>query len=171
MFTFWRNLWLRGPMIVDPTGAVAGGEFAQPSTGLPFGRTFVLTQDQTVELPHFGHDPQRVIDTVRAILDRTRLGFTARPASVAPGEPVAFTAWGGAPGQAVLMAVVEADSNPCWIGMALGSFDARGAFDHLEVAPDDPAFDGMTFGLVAIGFAEHDGRLAVSDEVFVSIDS
>jgi hypothetical protein len=66
--TFWRNVYLRGPMIFDPNGYVAGTLYAQPNTGLPFGRGFVIGTDQTVVLPHFGHHPQLIIDTITELL-------------------------------------------------------------------------------------------------------
>jgi hypothetical protein len=66
--TFWRNLYLRGPMINDPSGNIAGVAYAQPDTGVSFGRSFIIGPDQCIVLPLFGHDPQRVIDTIYGVL-------------------------------------------------------------------------------------------------------
>ncbi len=70
--TFWRNVYLRGQMLFDPNGAVAGQTYGQPYTGLPFGRAFIIGPDQTVELPLFGHDPRTVIQTLHDMLGDPR---------------------------------------------------------------------------------------------------
>ena len=66
--TFWRNVYLRGQMIYDPTGDIARIAYAQPAIGLPFGRGFVIGPDQTVELPLFGYNPDLIIQTIYALL-------------------------------------------------------------------------------------------------------
>jgi hypothetical protein len=66
--TFWQNVYLRGQMIFDPTGEIARDAYAQPQTGLPFGRSFVIGPDQTVVLALFGYDPDRVINTIYELL-------------------------------------------------------------------------------------------------------
>ena len=167
--TFWSNLYLRGRMIVDPTGVVAGDEFAQPKTGLPFGRLFILAQDRTVELPLFGHNPQRVIDTVAALLDRTELALLAEPPVAATGDLVRFTTWGGAVGWPTILLLVEVDGVPTTLEMAAAAFDPRGIASHAECVPDDPALVGIDFRCRAYGFQHRDGRLAASEEVVVSI--
>jgi hypothetical protein len=167
--TFWSNLYLRGRMIVDPDGRVASGEFAQPATGLPFGRLFVLTQDRTVELPLFGYNPQRVVDVVRDLLARTRLTLLAEPASAALGEPVAFTCYGGVVDAPDLVFVVGAGGEPCWVQLCGGAFDERGVHAESHVA-DDPLLVGQTFQCQALGFQEHDGRLALSNVVEVTVE-
>jgi thiol-disulfide isomerase/thioredoxin len=66
--TFWRNVYLRGLMLFDPTGSIARDTYGQPPTGLPFSRAFIIGRDQTVVLPFFGHKPQLVIDTIDDLL-------------------------------------------------------------------------------------------------------
>jgi hypothetical protein len=66
--TFWRNLYLRGPMLFDPTGSVGGQDYSQPGTGFPFAREFVIGPDQTVVLAHFGYDPDLIINTIHDLL-------------------------------------------------------------------------------------------------------
>jgi hypothetical protein len=65
---FWRNVYLRGPLIYDAAGGVARNSYAQPSTGLPFGRGFVIGPDQKVALALFGHHPDLIIATIRDLL-------------------------------------------------------------------------------------------------------
>lgn len=65
---FWRNFRLRGTMLFDETGAVAADLYGQPRTDQPFGRGFVIGPDGVVELPLFGHDPDRVVATIRSLL-------------------------------------------------------------------------------------------------------
>ena len=70
MKTFWDNLYLRGTVVHDAAW-VAANEYLQPNTNLPFGRGFVIDRDGTVALPHFGHNPKLVIDTIHDLLDGT----------------------------------------------------------------------------------------------------
>ncbi len=65
---FWRNVYLRGAVLRDPSGTVGGGLYAQPDTGLPFTRAFIIGPDQTVVLPVFGYKPQLMIDTIHDLL-------------------------------------------------------------------------------------------------------
>ena len=69
--TFWDNYYLRGSVIWDADGA-AGKSYKQPSTGLPFGRGFIIDQEGNVALPYFGHRPQLVIDTIYSLLGFVR---------------------------------------------------------------------------------------------------
>jgi hypothetical protein len=66
--TFWRNVYLRGLLIYDEQGHIAGDVYAQPQTGLPFGRGFLIGPDQRIVLAHFGHDPSLVIDAIYELL-------------------------------------------------------------------------------------------------------
>ncbi len=70
----WHNIYLRGPMIFDADGIVAGGKYSQPSTGLPFGKGFVIGPDLIVELPLFGHHPHRIIDKIYELLAEMPIG-------------------------------------------------------------------------------------------------
>jgi hypothetical protein len=82
--TFWSNVYLRGTMFFDPVGDVAQTAYAQPDTGLPGSRAAVIAPDQTIALSHFGHHPQRIIDTILALLagmdDPLRLQVDQTPA-------------------------------------------------------------------------------------------
>ncbi len=62
--TYWGAHYLRGTVIWDPTGHIAGGLFDQPNTGLPFGRQFVINPQGGVAHAYFGHDPHRSIELV-----------------------------------------------------------------------------------------------------------
>jgi len=66
--TFWRNVYLRGPLIYDPEGVIASIKYTQPTPGYPFGRGFVIGPDQTVVLPHFHHDPEVYIEAIYELL-------------------------------------------------------------------------------------------------------
>jgi hypothetical protein len=65
---YWRNVYLRGLMIHDPTGSIAISAYAQPATGIPPERAFIIGPDQTVAAPGFGFKPQLMIDTIYALL-------------------------------------------------------------------------------------------------------
>ncbi|MHC4090157.1 MAG: hypothetical protein ACYSVY_07745 [Planctomycetota bacterium] len=65
---YWRNVYLRGLMIHDPTGSIAISAYAQPATGIPPERAFIIGPDQTVAAPVFGFKPQLMIDTIHALL-------------------------------------------------------------------------------------------------------
>jgi hypothetical protein len=67
--TFWRNVYLRGPMLFDPTGEVAGEAYGQPFSGLPRSRGFVIGPDGRVALAVVGHDPDRITATLRNLLN------------------------------------------------------------------------------------------------------
>ena len=67
--TFWSNVWLRGPMLFDITGAYGIDAYAQPDTQLPFGRSYIIDKDKIVVLPHFTYDPDLVIATIDGLLD------------------------------------------------------------------------------------------------------
>lgn len=68
--TFWASYYLRDFAIWDPDGSV-GQHYRMPQTGLPFGRGFVIDQQGNVALPHFGHDPAGVIETIYELLGCT----------------------------------------------------------------------------------------------------
>jgi len=67
MRTWWDNVYLRGGVLWDADGAV-GRLYAQPATGLPFGRGFIIDQHGVVDTPYFGHDPALVIARIRQLL-------------------------------------------------------------------------------------------------------
>jgi hypothetical protein len=66
--TFWRNIYLRGRMLYDPTGNVGRTLYQQPAGGIPFSRGFIIDQEMNVHLAIFGHHPQRVISEIHALL-------------------------------------------------------------------------------------------------------
>lgn len=66
--SFWRNVYLRTPVIYDPNGSVAQGQYAQPLTALPVCRGFVIGPDQTVVWPSFGESNDRIIATIYELL-------------------------------------------------------------------------------------------------------
>lgn len=96
---FWRNIYLRGQMVLDPDQSVADGLYEQPRTWLPFSCAWVIGPDQTVVAPIFGHQPQRVIDTTRlpngravphdaiCIVDPTREKPGVAPMTASPQPP------------------------------------------------------------------------------------
>jgi hypothetical protein len=65
---YWRNVYLRGLMIHDPTGSIATTAYSQPAIGIPVERAFIVGPDQTVAAPVFGFKPQLMIDTIYALL-------------------------------------------------------------------------------------------------------
>lgn len=73
MQTFWDNVYLRDGVLFDENGQV-GGMYGQPSTGLPFGRGFIIDRDGTVDLPYFGHNPRLVIDRIHELIGTTGVG-------------------------------------------------------------------------------------------------
>lgn len=66
--TFWHNVWLRGPMFFDATGAFGLTAYAQPDTLFPFGRSFVVTDEEIVVLTGLTYDPDTVIAAIDALL-------------------------------------------------------------------------------------------------------
>lgn len=66
--TFWRNVWLRGPMFFDATGAFGVTAYAQPDTLLPFGRSFIVSDDEVVVLAGLTYDPDTAIAAIDALL-------------------------------------------------------------------------------------------------------
>lgn len=66
----WRNFYLRGPLLFDRTGAVAGAvTYGQPFTvGLPFSRGFIIGPDLSVAVPQFGYNPQSTIEHIYELL-------------------------------------------------------------------------------------------------------
>jgi hypothetical protein len=66
--TFWNQCYLRGSTLIDSTKAQTQ-HYRQPSTGLPFSRGFIIDQEGIVALPYFGHQPQRAIAAIYALLD------------------------------------------------------------------------------------------------------
>ena len=64
----WSRFYLRGRVIFDATGTTAQLDYAQPSTGLPFARYFIIDQQGDVSLPYFGHDARKAIDAINALL-------------------------------------------------------------------------------------------------------
>ena len=76
---FWSSYHLGGNLIWDATGVTGGQLYGQPSTGLPFGRGFIIDQDGRVVRAYFGHQPQMVIDTIHEMLTPTRTGDHTPP--------------------------------------------------------------------------------------------
>jgi len=72
---FWTNFFLRDLLFMDPTRS-GSGKYRQPSSGLPFGRTFIIDQNGKVVLPYFGYNPRLVISCLRALI---REGLTCVP--------------------------------------------------------------------------------------------
>jgi hypothetical protein len=74
---FWRNLYLRGQVLFDESGAIGAGAYLQPDTGVPASRAFVIGADQTVVLSHFSYDPHYIIDTIYGLLGSVEGDFDA----------------------------------------------------------------------------------------------
>jgi hypothetical protein len=69
--TFWRNVYLRSPMLFDATGAIAAvnGLYGQPETvSMPYGRSFVIRTDGITELTQFTYDPDLILATIDGLL-------------------------------------------------------------------------------------------------------
>ncbi|MCG3137124.1 MAG: hypothetical protein HJJLKODD_00967 [Phycisphaerae bacterium] len=62
---YWDNLYLRAPMLFDLAGNVAQFQYAQPPTGLPFSRGFIIGPEQVVVDTLFGADSAGVIKTLK----------------------------------------------------------------------------------------------------------
>jgi hypothetical protein len=75
--TFWRNLYLRGQILFDETGAYGAGAYLQPDTAVPASRAFVIGADQNVVLPHFSYDPDLIIGTIYELLGNVEGDFDA----------------------------------------------------------------------------------------------
>lgn len=65
---YWRNLYLRGRMLFDPTGEVSLALYDLMDTPTPFGRSFLIDRDQVVVQPSHGYDPQGVLDQLHSLL-------------------------------------------------------------------------------------------------------
>jgi hypothetical protein len=65
---YWSNIYLRGTMIFDPTGAISQGRYSLPMTPTPFGRSFLIGHDQKVLAVSHGYDPQGAIDAIESAL-------------------------------------------------------------------------------------------------------
>ena len=89
--TFWTNYFLRDFLLMDPMQQ-ATGNYKQPSTGLPFGRGFIVAPDGTVALPYFGHQPDMAIRSLQAFQGG---GLSVTPSSStlsrSSGTPLALT--------------------------------------------------------------------------------
>ena len=68
--SFWEHVYLRGSAVFDSDGQVSRLHYGQPSTGLPFGRGFIIDRDGRVVKPYFGHQPEMVIETIDRLLGR-----------------------------------------------------------------------------------------------------
>ena len=69
---FWSTKFFqRKPMLYDQDGLVGLGPFSQPNVGnMPFGRGLIIDQDGNVAMPFFGHQPDRVIETIYSLLSQ-----------------------------------------------------------------------------------------------------
>ena len=66
---YWRNLYLRDLLLHDPSSdGVAVGSMAQPNTGMPYGRYFIIDQDGRVALPYLLHQPELAISKIYELL-------------------------------------------------------------------------------------------------------
>ncbi len=86
---FWRNNYLRDKLIWDEFGTIGSQVYKQPSTGLPFGRGFIIDRDGHVVLPYFGHQPQMVINKIHELLEGTGIEdgtSPSMPASIRIGN-------------------------------------------------------------------------------------
>jgi hypothetical protein len=94
MFTFWNNVYLRSSVMHDSTGDFTS-DYQQPSTGLPFSRSFIIDRDGTVFLPYFGHRPQFIISKIYEALAGSSVGNENLSGGTAvwlrPGEPNPFS--------------------------------------------------------------------------------
>lgn len=65
---YWRNVYLRAPMLFDLSGATSFVAYAQPPSGLPFSRGFLIGADGVIEETWFGFDADRVKEAIDARL-------------------------------------------------------------------------------------------------------
>jgi hypothetical protein len=94
---FWSNYYLRGGILWDEDGAIGGDLYGQPSTGLPFGRGFIVDQAGRVDTPYFGHQPQMAIARIRELLGTSAVLDPGIPGAPAPGAAWGPRAIGAAP--------------------------------------------------------------------------
>jgi thiol-disulfide isomerase/thioredoxin len=62
---YWRNIYLRMPILFDLPGTISFIAYAQPISGLPFSRGFLLAPDQTIVDTYFSFNADRVIDAIQ----------------------------------------------------------------------------------------------------------
>jgi len=72
--TLWSNFHLRGGIIWDASGTNGKNTYAQPDTGLPFGRSYVIDQQGNIAAATFGYDPSSVIQTIYSLLRKQNVG-------------------------------------------------------------------------------------------------
>lgn len=74
-FTAWSNYYLRGAVMFDAEGDTARDVFAQPMSGLPFGRGYIVDKSGTVADVFFCHRPEWSVERIYGLLEEIR-GFT-----------------------------------------------------------------------------------------------
>jgi len=72
--TIWNNYFLRGKIIWDQTGTTGQSTYAQPNTGLPFGRWFVIDQQGIIAAADFGYDPGKATRIIYSLLNKPAVG-------------------------------------------------------------------------------------------------
>jgi len=68
--TVWDNFYLRAKIIWDETGTTGKNTYAQPNTGLPFGRWFVIDRNGYIAAAEFGYDPAKAIRIIYSLLNK-----------------------------------------------------------------------------------------------------
>lgn len=123
---YWDNLYLRAPMIFDLFGATAQFAYAQPPTGLPFSRGFVIGPDQIVVDTIFGANSERVIAEIRSELAKIAIpGDTNLDGTVDGADlGVLLGAWGPCPAESDCLADMNGDGavDGSDLGMLLSHF-------------------------------------------------
>jgi thiol-disulfide isomerase/thioredoxin len=70
---YWSNVYLRAPMLFDLSGSTSFIAYAQPPSGLPFSRGFLIGPDRVIEETWFGFNADRVKDAIYHQLLRIRI--------------------------------------------------------------------------------------------------
>ncbi|MBL9118441.1 MAG: hypothetical protein JNL80_00835 [Phycisphaerae bacterium] len=118
---YWSNIYLRLPLLFDLPGTASFVAYAQPPSGLPFSRGFLVGPDQVIKETWFGFNADRVVKAINHQLLRIAIDGDANlDGHVDSGDVLAvINAWGFCDDPAFCPADQNGDGMIDWFDLAM----------------------------------------------------
>ena len=112
---------------------------------------------------------EAALDRFQIVTYDCPLLFDVSPDDATLNSPVKITTWKGVAFAPAALFVVDLNGTPLFLNIALGTFDASGDWVLNSSVPNDPVYQGLEIGMLAIGFPENGGKVQITSVDTLSI--
>ncbi|HET6164563.1 MAG TPA: S8 family serine peptidase [Planctomycetota bacterium] len=112
---------------------------------------------------------EAALDRFQIVAYDCPLLFDVSPDDATLNAPVKITTWKGVVSAPAALFVVDLNGTPLFLNIALGTFNASGDWVLNATVPNNPAYQGLDIGMLAIGFPQDGGKVQITNVDTLSI--